>query len=72
MMNSKEKAKELIWKYLPVIDGWTGKDKTGLAKECALLCVNEVIETLYDEGYDEFDAKIIRWLEVKDELETFN
>ena len=66
--NTKEKAKELFSKF----EDLTYHQDIDEQVKCTLLCVDEVIETLYDEGYNEFDDKIIRWLEVKDELETFN
>ncbi len=29
-MTPKEKAKQLLWKYLPLIEGWTAPEKTTL------------------------------------------
>ena len=42
-MTPKEKAEQLLWKYLPLIEGWTSPEKTDLAKKLALVCVNEIL-----------------------------
>ena len=41
-MRPKEKAKELIWKYLPILEGWKHKD-SNQAKQCALIAVDEIM-----------------------------
>ncbi len=45
-MTTKEKAKELLWKYLPILEGWKYKD-SNTAKQCALIAVDEIIKVLY-------------------------
>jgi len=70
--NTEEKAKDLIEKIGDFIYTSNAHNADEEAdKNIALLCVNEVLEILYDEGYDEDDYKIIKWLEVKRKLETF-
>jgi hypothetical protein len=67
-MTPKEKAEELIWKYLPLIEGWTAPKKTDLAKKLALICVDELIE-LYEFEVPHRGFKISYWDEVKQEIE---
>ena len=43
-MTPKEKAKELLWKYLPILEGWKYED-SNTAKKCALIAVDEKIKT---------------------------
>lgn len=45
-MTPKEMAEELKWEYLPLIEGWTSKDKSTLAKKLAKIGVNHLIECL--------------------------
>jgi len=73
MVQTKEKAKQLLWKYLPVINGWDTPEKTGLAKELALVCVDEIISAFNFPKYDgspdfEINGDEIYWYEVKKEL----
>lgn len=62
-MTPKEKAKELLWKYLPILEGWTNDSKTELAKQCALITCNEVL------GYMGADRGYEFWTKVKQEIE---
>ena len=70
-MNPKEKAKELYNKHYYIIKGLlnypngTTKYK---AKQCALLCVDELIE-LYEFEVPHRGFKISYWDEVKQEIE---
>ena len=73
VIEPKEKAKQLLWKYLPLIEGWTAPEKTTLAKKLALVCVNEVIEAFNFPKYsghpdEEINGDEIYWLDVKTEL----
>ncbi len=45
-MNPKEKAKKLLWMFLPILDGWTDDSKTLLAKKCAKKLTEEMIRQL--------------------------
>jgi len=60
-MTPKEKAKELVNKYLQIYDG-----RVIEAKECALIAVDEILNTkgVYY-NYTEFDY----WQQVKQEIE---
>ena len=79
-MIPKEKAKELIWKYLPILEGWKHKD-SNQAKQCALIAVDEIMKAPHENNYieliptdaentdwfwDKFDEY---WKEVKNEIE---
>lgn len=68
-MTPKEKAQQLLWKYLPLIDGWTSPRKTELAKKLALVCVDECIKSanLMDGGFS-FEKEIEFWKQVKVEI----
>ena len=74
-MTPKEKAKELISKYLEVSECgiWNGTDifiklNNQLAKQCALIAVDEILEaSLYQ--FDEMDKYVIYWQQVKQEIE---
>ncbi len=61
-MTPKEKAKELLWQYLPILEGWTDNGKTELAKQCALIAVDEIIK--------EVVLSSMYWQEVKQEIEA--
>ena len=57
-MTAKDKAKELVNKFLQIYDG-----RVPQAKQCALICVDEILETplhVYGRGY---------WENVKQEIE---
>ena len=57
-MTAKDKAKELVNKFLQIYDG-----RVPQAKQCALICVDEILETplhVYGMGY---------WENVKQEIE---
>lgn len=70
-MTSKEKAKELVWMYLPILDGWTNDTKTKLAKQCALICVDEILNTdsWKTDNLEVINNYIDYWVEVKNEIE---
>jgi hypothetical protein len=55
-MIPKEKAKELVNKFLQIYDG-----RVPQAKQCALICVYEILEF-----HDRIDVKY--WKEVKQEI----
>lgn len=64
-MNPKEKAKELVWKYLPILKEWK-KEDSNKAKQCALIAVDEIIESkTYRDTPEEYEY----WNEVKQEIE---
>lgn len=59
-MTPKEKAEELVDKYDNTLTYLESKSK---AKECALICCNEVL------GYMGSDRGYSFWVEVKQEIE---
>ena len=64
-MKSEEKAMELFDRFYgiePVQPIYIGMDK-GQAKQCALICVEEILET-----YIDLDPKLNYWKEVKKEI----
>ena len=64
-MKSEEKAMELFDRFYgiePVQPIYIGMDK-GQAKQCALICVEEILET-----YIDLDPKLNYWKEVKKRL----
>ena len=73
----KEKAEELVLNYMPYVD-WNGfNEKRALinAKQCALLAVNEIIDShnnIQNFLFNEIGYLITRpeyWQKVKEEIE---
>jgi len=65
-MTPKEKAKELFSTYryaLSIPNAPLGENKDSVAKQCALIAVNEVL------GYMGADRGTEFWLKVKQEIE---
>jgi len=74
-LTPKEKAKELVDKYIPMTKsfvtniGWV--ESPELAKQCALLCVDEIIQHA-EKAYRNEDIIIgakLYWEEVQQEIE---
>jgi hypothetical protein len=61
-MTAQEKAKELIEKFTDF-----GKSHTDWPKQCAIACVDEIIEAFKDAKF-EIDEEFDFWNKVKDEL----
>jgi hypothetical protein len=71
-MTAKEKAKELVWKYLPILESWK-EDNSNKAKQCAIIAVDEVMynnlmeypqhSMIYNPHKNDY------WQEVKREIE---
>ena len=76
-MTPKEKADELFWKYRPIIAGKqfvTGlvlmSEAKELTKQCALIAVEEILNTLYSIPFgNALDNELEYWNEVKQEIE---
>ena len=62
MLNAKEKALELVNKFLNVQNN---TEEISEAKQCASICVDELIEVYDAMGYDEEDSEIVYLEEVK-------
>jgi len=77
MMTPQEKADELFWKYRPIIAGKqfvTGlvlmSEAKELTKQCALVAVEEILNTLYSIPFgNALDNELEYWNEVKQEIE---
>lgn len=68
-MTAKEKATELIWEYLPKIEGWKSAEKTDLAKELALITVKQTLDIIRYHGTDIGSKYSLSfWLDVEREL----
>ena len=71
-MNPKEKAKELVFKFDDTMEFSTPQR---FAKKCALIAVDEIIDTYTQEKnngyifYRVLDKIILYWEEVKQEIE---
>ena len=62
-MNPKDKAIELVNKYLQVYDG-----KVKEAKQCALIAVDEIIDAINWHSFEYPNDEVIFWNEVINEL----
>lgn len=63
-MTAKEKANELVKKFSPKLPFYTEKDNKQKSKECALICVDEILNavtTIADKKYEYYK-------EVKEEI----
>ena len=68
-MTPKEKAKELLWKYLPILEGWK-QEYSNQAKQCALIAVDEIINCDYFFKTLEDTKKFTKyWVEVQNEIQ---
>ena len=68
-MTPKEKAKHLIDKYAELVpDDFGGMDDE-LAKQCALIAVDEILSEIYSNNFITSDNRRIYWQQVKTEIE---
>jgi len=72
MTPQKQKAIELVDNFLPLLYGkkpFYKKSDLFKAKQCALICVDEIINSI-EVGYEDYKslAKINYWQEVKTEI----
>jgi hypothetical protein len=65
-MLSKDKAKELVDKYHLTIQEFIYTYSVATAKQCALICVDEIIKQ--DSTYDPSANDVEYWQEVKNEI----
>ena len=70
-MTPKEKAEELVHKYVDLTDGWVyGIKNWNYKKQCALIAVDEILDVdCFDMSEEHFDNHIEYWQEVKQEIE---
>ena len=66
-MTEKEKAKELVDKFL---NEQNNTEEISEAKQCALICVDEILENITEEvmTYKPFMMNTDYWQEVKQEI----
>ena len=62
-MTAKEKAIDLVNKFLQIYDG-----RVPQAKQCALICVDEMLGIYDIEGYDGDDIEMAYLEEIKKEI----
>ena len=63
-MTPKEKAIELVDKYVSLTDGWVyGVQSWNYKKQCALIAIDEIIKAAYWQSVKDY------WQEVKQEIE---
>jgi hypothetical protein len=67
-MTPKEKAKELVWKYLPILESWK-EDNSNKAKQCAIIAVDEMMKQCWDYRDIDLQASYDYWNELKHEIE---
>jgi hypothetical protein len=76
-MTPKEKAEELVEKYMPHIAGADRYNTTlgiynkDISKQCALIAVDEILNAISSNMYDEEEYNKVNdfWQEVKTEIE---
>jgi hypothetical protein len=69
-MTTKEKAKELVDKYVSLTDGWVyGVKGWKHKKQCALIAVDEIINSIVITDLTTAENQFIYWEEVKQQIE---
>lgn len=71
-MTPQEKAEELLLKYLRINNDTKEWFHKGLANQCALIAVDEIIKSIksYDNTTQLGQAKVPYWEKVKQEIEN--
>ena len=68
-MKAKNKAQELVERFtLHQSDDYPNSDEDYHAKQCALICVDEILESLWNVGHSFSNDEIKYWKEVKQEI----
>ena len=74
-MTAKDKAKELVDRFKGVTRPFSKRRTLKVdihpehAKQCALICVDEILESLWNVGHSFSNDEINYWQEVKQEIE---
>ena len=74
-MTAKDKAKELVDRFKGVTRPFSKRRTLKVdihpehAKQCALICVDEILESLRNVGHSFSNDEIKYWQEVKQEIE---
>ena len=74
-MTAEQKAKELIDKFSPHSHsdwhddgGWNNVQLLENAKQCVIICVDEILKEIYSNNVITNDKRRIFWQEVKEEI----
>ena len=65
-MTAKQKANELVDRYLEYVEAYSSQGQIENAKICALIAVNEMIEVTYAATRSTYEY----WLDVKREIQA--
>ncbi|MCF8255026.1 MAG: hypothetical protein K9J84_10665 [Bacteroidia bacterium] len=65
-MTAKQKANELVDKYLEYVEAYSSQGQIENAKICSLIAVEELIEITYAASRSEYEY----WLDVKREIKA--
>jgi predicted HAD superfamily Cof-like phosphohydrolase len=65
-MNAKQKANELVDRYVEYVEAYSSQGQIENAKICALIAVEELIEITYAASRSEYEY----WLDVKREIKA--
>jgi hypothetical protein len=65
-MTAKQKANELVDKYVEYVEAYSSQGQIENAKICALILVNEMIEVTYAATRSTYEY----WLDVKREIQA--
>ena len=65
-MTAKQKANELVDKYLEYVEAYSSQGQIENAKICALIAVDEMIEVTYAATRSTYEY----WLDVKREIQA--
>lgn len=68
-MNPGEKAKQIIDKFLPLVEAFTEVGRLENAKKCALIAVDEMIDYLVSNLIT--GTLMAYWQEVKQEIQNY-
>ena len=69
MTEQNKKAKELIDKYMSPIDGLHKYPMCfDTAKQCAIICVDEILKEIYSNNLITNDKRRIFWQQVKEDI----
>jgi hypothetical protein len=70
-MTPKDKATELVHKYVNLTDGWVyGFKDWQHKKQCATIAVNEIIEAIDWHEYETPNKELNYWLDVRKEIQN--
>ena len=67
-MTAKEKANELVERFSPELPWYSEKDNLNKSKKCALICVDEILESHYKVLIGVMPKVYDYWQEVKQEI----